>query len=571
MSDVMKFFKFIDNEDKSLSTYEKIHYKVGSIIEVKNADTRNIQCSNGIHCILFDGTKQIYSDSILFGPRVAILEANKEDVVYFSGSGKCRLKKCKVVETYDIDNLPEELKFGRGNYAFTVKALEFLDNIKLTDKWMKFLKESNDYTFSLIIEKLDKYYSKVENYFVNNKYFDFAARYAIKHKKYNHNSIKTWINKKNFDILLELKWVATFNPEDIDKTEKEYLEKISYDYDYYKFNDVIDYAIEFNRINDNIINFILKNKRPYYEFVYDYIKKFANDPKIEKLVEKSSNYAYIYLLNNPNSKNDKIKSIVKKDYLYSVRYILNIEDSGDCDSYRKFNNICDIIEYFKKYGTNDKFLNEVSSLKYITNNETFKNLVKFRTFKNSEMIDTIFVKTSPCFGDCLEYLYYIKNTSKVVLDYIKQNFDIYYILPIVKHVGYIPQIEQILDMYNYDYKELPEIYFKVVKKLKNGTKVSAEVTKESKKREIYQNGGEPVVVKEGRVFNNIFSADDYASSVNKNNDMIIYECTGDNFSLIYDNTKWDNENITQKELDGSGKLNNIKLADAVKSSLYLYF
>jgi hypothetical protein len=566
----MRFFKFIGEDNKSLCDIpdiEKIHYVKGKTIEVEDTDMNiKVQCGEGIHCILFDGTKPINTVNILFGPRVAILEADEEDVIYYSEDGKCRLKKCEVVDVYDINKLPKELKNGRGNQDFSIQVFKLLKYCKFSD--CTELLEKNQYgnITQLLVKKLDRYYKKFEDYLVSNKIFIFAAEYALKHKKYYNNSIAEWVKTEGNNVV-KLEWACTFGQNDIDKLEKEFLGELSNCSDY-EFNCTVKYAIEFNRINDTIINFILRNKNINYygeKLLFEYIRKFIDNPEIEKIAKLSQTYAYEYCVKKEGNVSDEVIEMIRGDWYYSVNYILNIKDDG---FYDRFDDIYNIIAYLDKYGANDKFLDSILSLELKPHTGYVTDLAKFRTLKNSHKIDSIFIKLNPSFDECLKYTKYINTTSKIILKYIKQNLNIDYIMRFINYTGYVPQLGQILDEYNYSYDELPDIYFKVVKVLKNGTKVSPEIDKESG-RKVYENSGKSIVVDEGMVFTNIFSAVDYYKTLSRDDDIRVYKCTGENFRLQNQTKKLDNDSIIHNELPGSGFLKNIQLLE--ESNFQLYF
>ncbi len=178
-----------------------------------------------------------------------------------------------------------------------------------------------------------------------------------------------------------------------------------------------------------------------------------------------------------------------------------------------------------------------------------KDLTKFRNWQNKEIIDITFVKTMPSLFLCIKYLYNINIKSEIIINYITRNYSYKDILEVINYVGHLPLLEYIIKEYSFeDYNLIPPVsYFKVVKVLKNGTKVSPGFTKESGKRKVYMNGGESKVIDKGMVFDNIFSAIEYKKT---NSDLIIVKCTGKNFKYDY----------SQNELPGSGYLEDIKIS-----------
>ena len=93
-----KFWKFVNEDGCSPGRFGEIKYIPGETVEVEDADPdAEMQCSSGIHCLDFSDEK--YDDhNITFGPKVAILEVDEEDIIYYEKGGKCRVKKAKVLE-----------------------------------------------------------------------------------------------------------------------------------------------------------------------------------------------------------------------------------------------------------------------------------------------------------------------------------------------------------------------------------------------------------------------------------------------------------------------------------------
>ena len=107
-----RFWKFVSENGCSLGYHGKIHYVPGEIIEVKSTNMdKTIQCASGIHCLNF--TDQKYDmHNMIFGPKVAILEVEEEDIVYYEKNGKCRVRKAKILEIKE----PEDwMKSGNEN------------------------------------------------------------------------------------------------------------------------------------------------------------------------------------------------------------------------------------------------------------------------------------------------------------------------------------------------------------------------------------------------------------------------------------------------------------------------
>lgn len=531
----MKFFKFLDEKDQSPASANKIHYVKGEIIEVEDANPNsNLQCGSGIHCILFDGDKPIDSLNIVFGPRVAILEAEDEDVIYFSEYGKCRLKKAKVVDVYDVENLPEELKLGRNNKDFACYLFDYLTEIKYDEKWMDFVLKPDAWGsynfFNCFIKKLDKHYPEFEDYLVNNDKFVFACKYACLSGKYHREELKKWVEDTDpLDNLKEkIDWIVKFGS-DSNNFENNLL-KIK------DIDSILYYAVAANKDTKEIREIIKDNNIKYYPYGYEkYVTNFIDNDNIEEIAELCPQTSMIYARKKGKA-TPKMKEQIKKIQYLAKEYLLTIEnDEYFYDSI--YNDFDGIIRFFNKYEYQKDFVNKLlENSKYISSMSNTKSLTKFRNHSNSKEIDKIFLLTAPSLYDILSYSYDIKNTSNVILDYIKQTFTIDDVILAMDKYGNLPYFEQIFDLFGEEeYKKSANKntkYFKVVKVLKNSSKVSAEFTKNSKMRKVYQNGGESKVVDKGMVFDNILSAQVYANLLSNNIDQnfAIFYCTGENFT-----------------------------------------
>jgi hypothetical protein len=212
----MRFFKFIANNNESITNdYDRIKYEIGKEIVVENVDmNKGNQCSNGIHCISMKVKPPIDCLNILFGPKVAILDAKKDDIAYSSRNGKCRLKRCKVINIYHVDDLPEKFKLKMGA-IFYERLIYFLTTIKYNPKQLDLLKGTNFYVLDLYFRRLDKYYPGIEKYFVNKKLYECAVLYALNSKKYNNSILIKYL----YNIGAKYEWAKIF-PEDKEKVEE---------------------------------------------------------------------------------------------------------------------------------------------------------------------------------------------------------------------------------------------------------------------------------------------------------------------------------------------------------------
>ena len=259
-----KFWKFIGEDNKSLTdTYMKIEYKVGETITIKDCDMNKVQCSNGIHCLDFTAEKYEYRN-ILPGPKVAILEVEDEDVVYYQENGKCRVRKAKVLEIKE----PEDwMKHGNKNeewaYSYALDVIQGHDennyNVILNGENLMWA----SYYASEILRKHDE---KIYNAILKSKNPDVAWDYVSFSLKGKHD-------EKIYDLLIESK--------DLDNLlyYAEYIlghdEKI-YDLVIKDQNPsrLFDYAINvLKRHDEKIYNLLLKIKNFYYIKEYERIFK----------------------------------------------------------------------------------------------------------------------------------------------------------------------------------------------------------------------------------------------------------------------------------------------------------
>lgn len=587
----MIFFKFVDGKDMSLSyTSNAIHYVKGKTIEVKDANPDStVQCGSGIHCILFDGTKPIDDNNILFGPRIAVLEADEKDVIYYSEDGKCRLKKCKVLDVYDIKELPEELKSGRGDVDFADHILTFLqEKLQYDEAWLKVIIQDFN-IFSRYVTKLDKYYPKLEDSLCDSGELKFACRYTYMTGKYHRKEIREWVEEPNSPGYLNDKfnWLKKFKIHS-ENFEKNILKSGDLD-------DILKYAVTMER-DTKEIRYEIKNRinKVYYSYDLErYVTQFINN-NVEEIAELLPSTAMAYARKTGKA-TPLMKEKIKTVHSLAKEYVLTIENDEDFYSsiYNEFDSIIKFFNHYTDSKDQEKFVNKLlentSYILYMTN---VIGLTRIRNLENGDKIDKIFLLTSPSLYDILSYFYNIRNTSKIILDYIKEKFTIDDITLAIYNYGKITYFEQIFDLFSDGKEKYQESlgrttrYFKVVKVLRNSSKVSAEFTKESGMRVTYQNAGNSVEVQKGMVFDNIFSAQVYAELLRRNLSykFAIFYCTGENFNQVLLSEKLNknskNEPIDDKtykscykygedydifnsfnvELSGSGYLNKIRLS-----------
>ena len=137
----VKFWKFVSSDGYSLNggrgASNSIYYSPGKVIEVSNANPdTTIQCSSGIHCIAYTRDK-INDENILYGPKIAILEADPKDIIFQDMTGKCRLKRCKVIDLIDVVDAEPWMITGNGSYNFYSSVINnFSADEKMHDEKM---------------------------------------------------------------------------------------------------------------------------------------------------------------------------------------------------------------------------------------------------------------------------------------------------------------------------------------------------------------------------------------------------------------------------------------------------
>jgi len=421
----MKFFKFISENNESITdSYKKIKYEVGKEIVVNDVNMNKFeQCTTGIHCICMDVKSPINCDSILFGPKIAVLEAKEEDIIYFSENGKCRLKECKVIDIYNTKDLSEKFKYDMGRH-FYEKIIFFLSKIEYDQRQLDLLCKSDFFTIKQYFDKLDKYYPEIEEYLIDKEFFNYAIYYAIKNKKYNNRIIIQNI----YDVYSKCEWVKTF-PEDKEEIEDsinkpydiynycsvmgykneqaaKFTEKMSQTYhDGYLvsyvlsigtndkiekellysnnfiigFVDLLKYIVRYNRTTKDILDVLKEmvekiSNNGNYNMYKDFADKIIAGENIKDIALSSSEFTYIYTLLSGKI-TEEIKDKIKESQHYTFEYFLNCE--LDKDMYSVINETKYIAKFICNFGIVEEFLDAVLKQEVLVDNYEYNNFGMF--------------------------------------------------------------------------------------------------------------------------------------------------------------------------------------------------
>jgi hypothetical protein len=427
----MEFFKFISQKDKSLNKqYDRIKYKIGKKIEIKDADMdRSIQFSTGIHCISMEDNSPINYENVSFGPRVAILKAKEEDVIFQAEDGLCRLRKCQVVDIIYIEDLPDNLKTGRNSPGFFTHFLLNIKGIQHKQEYLDFILDKccTSYiinTVNLYLEKLDRYYPEVEEYLLDKKLYDNAICYAICKKQYTNPIIRDKVLDDNYNCRnTEYKysrfgWVKVF-PEDKEEIEKlmnspydilkycetmdykdeeaeKFTEKISQlPYDIYlsmyvlrigtndklekdflntnSLYSILRYAVRYNKNTEEIRNSILRHE-DFSEYE-DFVKGMLDRKEIKDIALLSPKLAYQYILLG-GEPTQEIKDKIKESSFYTLEYFKYdvILYKLDKDMFPAINDVGDIIYIIRNFDIDKDFFKAISEQDYLVySNEYYRD------------------------------------------------------------------------------------------------------------------------------------------------------------------------------------------------------
>ena len=112
----IRAYKLTDKDGNSpIQSSNKIHYKVGSIHEVKDANIdEDIHCGAGVNVATLDWCLKEY----IAGYRLFLVEFTAKDIACIptNTDGKFRLFKCTVVKELDINKyLPQKEEQNENN------------------------------------------------------------------------------------------------------------------------------------------------------------------------------------------------------------------------------------------------------------------------------------------------------------------------------------------------------------------------------------------------------------------------------------------------------------------------
>ena len=283
-----KFWKFVNEDGCSPGDFDKIEYIPGETIEVEDADPRkNIQCSSGIHCLDFSDEKY-NSCNIVFGPKVAILEVDEKDIIYYKKGGKCRVKKAKVLEVKE----PELwMKTGNGNSLWALNCAAYCGH---HPDVMQTIIDSQNPEQAYSYAALNGHNEKLMQIILDSKNVRFAylyARYAL--AGHNEKIMQLIIDgsKSTSYAYLYAKHVLQGHDEKLMQVILD-AQDAFYAYDY--ANDIIEGH------DESLMQIIIDQKNPCYAYLYarDVLK--GHDEKLMKIVQKDFSFKNLYEKIIPN-------------------------------------------------------------------------------------------------------------------------------------------------------------------------------------------------------------------------------------------------------------------------------
>ena len=229
------------------------------------------------------------------------------------------MREAKVVDIIKTEELPDEIKYDKATPGFSIDVLSYSEKVKYSEKLLNL---TNRYNIdSYLILKLDGYYKEVEDYLVKNN-MRYAVEYTAKHKEYHNNEIRDFV----YDIAKEsylfydweviFDWIKNFESNDLDKLEEEFINRI-----HPIVQDVISYAIEYNRNSEVIANYIFKNASPSTHRIKDYINMFIDDPLTAKFAEKYSGCCLLYYKAKQMQANEEIEKNLRLHPKEEQKYV----------------------------------------------------------------------------------------------------------------------------------------------------------------------------------------------------------------------------------------------------------
>ena len=285
-----KFWKFVTEDGRSPGDYKPIKYTPGETIEVKDTDPRkNIQCSSGIHCLDFSDEKY-NSCNIVFGPKVAILEVDEKDIIYYEKNGKCRVKKAKVLEIKE----PELwMRTGNGDSNWAWRCGRYCGHHPDVMKFIIDNKDGNDaYLYAKNVSGHDERLMQV---ILDAQNPEYAYYYAL--------NVLEGHDERLMQVMIDNPRVyyAYWYANDVLKGHDEKLMQVIINAQ--DSECAYLYAVSIlKRHDEKLMQVIIDNQSPYYSYVYAWDVLKGHD---ERLMEVFKNYPYY--------KNLYEKDILKKN------------------------------------------------------------------------------------------------------------------------------------------------------------------------------------------------------------------------------------------------------------------
>ena len=282
-----KFWKFVTEDGCSPGKFGKIKYIPGETIEVEDADPdKSIQCSSGIHCL--DFSNEQYDDhNIVFGPKVAILEVDEENIIYYEKNGKCRVKKAKVLEVKE----PELwMRTGNGNISWILGCGGYCGHHP--DIMQLIIDEKNSqFAYWYALEVLKGHDERLMQVIIDGVSAEPAYCYA-------HDVLKGH-DEKLMQVILDGKNAR---------------------YAYYYAKSIL------KKHDERLMNVVIDGQDHYSAFFYanDVLK--GHDERLMQVIidQKDARYAYYYALDILKKHNEKLMEIANNDSFYKDLYEGNV-------------------------------------------------------------------------------------------------------------------------------------------------------------------------------------------------------------------------------------------------------
>ena len=277
-----KFWKFVTGDGRSPGDYSQIKYTPGKTVDVEDADPNpERQCAAGIHCVDFSDEKYDIIN-IVFGPKVAILEVDEKDIIYYKKGGKCRVKKAKVLEVKE----PELwMKTGNGNSLWALNCAAYCGH---HPDVMQTIIDSQNPEQAYSYAALNGHNEKLMQIILDSKNVRFAylyARYAL--AGHNEKIMQLIIDgsKSTSYAYLYAKHVLQGHDEKLMQVILD-AQDAFYAYDY--ANDIIEGH------DERLMQIIIDQKNPYYAYHYARYVLKGHDERLMKIANNDFSYKYHY-------------------------------------------------------------------------------------------------------------------------------------------------------------------------------------------------------------------------------------------------------------------------------------